>query len=88
MYSRDAEWEVARWVKNYSKLSAQHKKLIRNHDAKVESARHGIQYNQSFLTSVAHSFHEPSLMEGALKAVQGRLKNRVPPSPADMDKVR
>lgn len=88
MYSRDAEWEISRWVRNHNKLSDKHKKLLHNHEAKTKAARQGVLQNQRFLTSVAHSFSEPILMEGALKAVALRLKDRVSPSAADMDKVR
>ena len=88
MYGGDAEWEVSRWVRNYSKLSPQHKSLIPNHNAKVESARQCVQRNQTFLASIARSFDEPALMEGALKAVQTRLKSKVPAAPADIDKAR
>ena len=88
MYSTDADWEVSRWEKNYGKLSAKHKGLLQNHSAKVRAARQGIQSNQSFLSSVASSFHEPSLMEGAIKSVQHRMKHKIRASPADLDKAR
>lgn len=88
MYGRDAEWEVSRWEKNFARLSAKHKSLLPNFALKVEAARRGISCNQSFLTSVASSFSEPSLMEGALKSLQHRMKHHIPASPADLDKAR
>ena len=88
MYSKDAEWEVCRWEKNYKRLSAKHKGLLTNHASKAQAARQGILSNQNFLKCVADSFSEPTLMVGAEKSVKHRLKHQIPASPADLDKAR
>ena len=87
-YSIEAEWEVSRWERNYSKLSPQHQALVPHHPAKCEAARRGILANQRFINALASAFDEPTLVEGAYRAVQRRIKEGIRASPGDVEKVR
>lgn len=86
-YSRNAKEEVARWKRNYEKLSEAHKALMPNFQAKAEAALEGISLNQRFLSAMVQAFGDPSLMPEALAEVRRRLQNRVRPSASDADKV-
>ena len=87
-YSIEAEWEVSRWERNYGKLSPQHRALVPYHPAKCDAARRGILANQRFINALASAFDEPSLVEGAYRAVQRRIKEGIRASPGDVEKVR
>jgi hypothetical protein len=87
-YSKGAEVDIARWERNFRKLSSRQKGLVPGQESKFASLRRGIEANQRFLTHVALSFQEPSLTEGALRAAKRRLEQGVQTSPADAEKAR
>ena len=87
-YQGEAESEIVRWERNFSKLSAEHQTLLPGYAAKCLAARNGVAANQRFLSSLANNFYEPDLVKGALVVAKRRLEAKVRPSPDDIDKVR
>eukprot|EP00873_Tetraselmis_striata_P012423 jgi/Tetstr1/432687/TSEL_022054.t2 len=91
-YGEHAEWEVARWERNYERMPERHRALLPHVPQKCARARQCVKSNEHFITAMLAAFDSengpvPPHLADASRAAECGEGQALHVTPGDIDKV-